>query len=29
MIKYVNDLSVKVSEKALIAIDVFLDGMEQ
>lgn len=29
MIKYIGDLSVKVSEKALIAIDVFLDGMEQ
>ena len=29
MIKYIGDLSIKVGEKALIAIDVFLDGMEQ
>ena len=29
MIKYVGDLSPKVIEKALIAIDIFLDGMEQ
>jgi hypothetical protein len=29
MIKYIGDLSPKVCEKALIAIDVFLDGMMQ
>ena len=29
MIKYIGDLSTKVIEKALIAIDIFLDGMEQ
>ncbi len=29
MIKYTGDSNVKVSEKALIAIDIFLDGMEQ
>lgn len=29
MIKYIGDLSPKVIEKALIAIDIFLDGMEQ
>ena len=28
MMKYIGDLSIKVAEKALIAIDVFLDGME-
>ena len=29
MINHIGDLNVKVSEKALIAIDVFLDGMVQ
>ena len=29
MLKYIGDLSTKVIEKALIAIDLFLDGMEQ
>ena len=27
MLKYIGDLSPKVIEKSLIAIDVFLDGM--
>jgi len=29
MMKYIGDLSPKVVSKALIAIDVFFDGMEQ
>lgn len=29
MIKYIADLNIKVIEKALIAIDIFLDGMMQ
>lgn len=29
MLNYIGDLSTKVVEKALIAIDVFLDGMDQ
>lgn len=29
MLKYIGDLSTKVAEKALIAIDIFLDGMMQ
>jgi hypothetical protein len=29
MVGYINDLSPKVASKALIAMDVFFDGMEQ
>jgi hypothetical protein len=29
MMKHINDMSSKVAEKALIAIDVFFDNMEE
>lgn len=29
MINHINDMSTKVAEKALIAIDVFFENMEE